>query len=65
MAKEIVSVMLDVDVEALAEELAFNIPSDKLVDFVLVIDAHIAELSFTKELRDRLTQVIDECEAEL
>lgn len=65
MAKEIVSVMLDVDVAALAEELAFNIPSDKLVDFVLEMDAHLCELSFTKELRDRLTQVIDECEAEL
>jgi hypothetical protein len=35
-----------------------------LLQFVVDIDDYVCDLQFTKALRDRLTEIIAECEAE-
>lgn len=59
------SLMLSINLQELADELGDMVPPESLVELVMNIDAYVADLSFTRELRDRLNQVIDEEESGL
>lgn len=49
-----------INLEALAEHLA---GCDNAVEFVLMLDAYVADMSFTRELIERLENVVSEEES--
>lgn len=55
---------MQVDASDLADDLAYGLDREDLLDFVLAVEEQVADLEFTKELRDRLNEIIAECEAE-
>ncbi|MEU5878200.1 hypothetical protein [Spirillospora sp. NPDC047279] len=54
-----ITVRQDVHIEDLAEYLAAEMPNDNLLNFVLAIDAGVAELDFTEELHRALGEVLE------
>jgi len=55
---------MQIDVSDLADQLAYELDREDLLYFVLALEERASDLDFTKELRDRLNEIIAECEAE-
>jgi hypothetical protein len=51
---------LDLDLDNLAESLAFSVSYEKLIDFVLELDGRVADWDFTRELHKRLGEELSE-----
>ena len=58
MGKVLITAQQSVDLEDLAEYLAGAVEPDDLMEFLLAVDAAMADLHFTKELHETLGEVI-------
>lgn len=60
MGKVLITAQQSVDLEDLAEYLADRVRErDDLLEFLLAVDAAVADLQFTKELHKTLGEVIE------
>lgn len=58
-----VPVIAPVSTDNLVSALVSDLSDDELVQFVLLLDLRVADLDFTKRLRDALTAEIEQEEA--
>lgn len=58
--KKLIWVEMEVNVENMAEQLANELKPTDLLDFLTLVDAYVAEVSFTSELIERLQKSLDE-----
>ena len=64
MAKEF-WVETQVNTEVLAEQLSSELKSEDVLDFILQVDANMANTTFTRELIERLENILIEEEGSL
>lgn len=53
------TVLCSVRLSNLALNLSYDVDPDELIEFILDIDARVADLQFSKNLRDKLNEIIE------
>lgn len=55
---DVISVNSELNLAVLADDLSWQVDSEELMKFILLVDEHVADFDFTKTLAKKLSKIV-------